>query len=132
MELESALMPSGMMDINGLGKMRVVGLEEFIEEFGFDPRQTEDEALEANVAAVAEWDNAKELNVVCHTEGLSNMDWEFFWIILIVIGLDGYLYWHFSHIFNLQYDLTNKLLTKFHTQEPQTEVNTVRFRYYRK
>lgn len=59
MELESALMPSGMMDINGLGKMRVVGLEEFIEEFGFDPRQTEDETLEANVAAVAEWDNAK-------------------------------------------------------------------------
>ena len=52
------------------------------------------------------------------------MDWEFFWIILIVIGLDGYLYWHFSHIFNLQYDLTNKLLTKFHTQEPQAEVNT--------
>ena len=54
MELESALMPSGMMDINGLGKMRVVGLEEPLKT-RFDPRQTEDEAPEANVAAV-EWD----------------------------------------------------------------------------
>jgi len=39
--------------------MRVMGLDEFMEEFGFDPRQSEEESLEANVAAISEWDNAK-------------------------------------------------------------------------
>lgn len=45
------------------------------------------------------------------------MDWEFFWIILVVIGLDGYLYWHFNNIFNLQYDLTNKMIAAFHKEQ---------------
>lgn len=48
------------------------------------------------------------------------MDLEFFWIIVVVLALDGYLYWHFNQIFNLQYDLTNKLLTKFNKQEVET------------
>ena len=50
------------------------------------------------------------------------MDLEFFWIIVVVLALDGYLYWHFNQIFNLQYDLTNKLLTKFNKQEVETFV----------
>ena len=45
------------------------------------------------------------------------MDWEFFWVILVVIGLDGYLYWHFSNIFNIQFELTNKMLTAFQKQQ---------------
>ena len=57
---ESRIFPEGMVNPQtGDGMMRVLGLDEFIEEFGFDPRQSEDEALEANVAAVSEWDNAK-------------------------------------------------------------------------
>ena len=57
---ESRIFPEGMVNPQtGEGVMRVLGLDEFIEEFGFDPRQSEDEALEANVAAVSEWDNAK-------------------------------------------------------------------------
>ena len=38
--------------------MRVMGLEDFMDEFGFDPRQeTEDEEDPDNRKAVAEWDN---------------------------------------------------------------------------
>jgi len=45
------------------------------------------------------------------------MDWEFFWVILVVIGLDGYLYWHFNNIFNIQFELTNKMITTFQKQQ---------------
>jgi len=45
------------------------------------------------------------------------MDWEFFWVILVVIGLDGYLYWHFNNIFNIQFELTNKIITTFQKQQ---------------
>ena len=45
------------------------------------------------------------------------MDWEFFWVILVVVGLDGYLYWHFSNIFNIQFEITNKMLTTFQKQQ---------------
>lgn len=59
-DFESRIFPEGMENPNtGEGMMRVMGLEEFMEEFGFDPRQSEDEALEANIAAISEWDNAK-------------------------------------------------------------------------
>ena len=38
--------------------MRVMGLEDFMDEFGFDPRQEiEDEEDPDNRRAVAEWDN---------------------------------------------------------------------------
>jgi hypothetical protein len=51
------------------------------------------------------------------------MDWEFFWIILVVIGLDGYLYWHFNNIFNMQFDLTNKLLVKLRSNADEETLN---------
>ena len=40
------------------------------------------------------------------------MDWSFAWVIVVVLLMDGYLYWHFNHIFNVQFDLTNKLIAK--------------------
>lgn len=46
-----------MSDMVGEGRMRVLDLEQFIAEFGFDPRQEAEDA--DNSAAVAEWDNAK-------------------------------------------------------------------------
>ncbi len=40
--------------------VRVMGLEDFMDEFGFDPRHAEDEETdEDNRKAIEEWDNAK-------------------------------------------------------------------------
>ena len=42
------------------GNLRVMGLEEFMDEFGFDPRKEETpttEEIEANVSEVDAWDN---------------------------------------------------------------------------
>ncbi|MBO58418.1 MAG: hypothetical protein CMA77_05435 [Euryarchaeota archaeon] len=42
------------------GNLRVMGLEEFMDEFGFDPRQEEPpttEEIETNVSEIEAWDN---------------------------------------------------------------------------
>ncbi len=47
---------------DGQGNVRIMGLEQFMEEFGFDPREQEPqnaEIDEANKKAIDEWDNAK-------------------------------------------------------------------------
>ena len=64
------------------------------------------------------------------SKGLSNMDWNSF-AILVVIGLDGYLYWHFSNIFNIQFELTNKMLTAFQNNRTTKRNCKTWFRYYR-
>ena len=40
------------------------------------------------------------------------MEWSFLWVIFVVLVMDGYLYWHFNHIYNAQYDLTSRLIAK--------------------
>ena len=41
------------------------------------------------------------------------MDWSFLWVVVVVLALDGYLYWHFDKIFQAQWDLTNQLIERF-------------------
>ena len=42
------------------GNLRVMGLEDFMDEFGFDPRNAPlDEEESSNTAAIEAWDNAK-------------------------------------------------------------------------
>ncbi len=53
-DMESRIFPDSPTK-EGSSSARVLTLEEFITEFGFDPRQSEESD---NSAAVAEWDNA--------------------------------------------------------------------------
>ncbi len=46
--------------VNEGNNLRVMGLEDFMDEFGFDPRKEPlDEEESANTAAIEAWDNAK-------------------------------------------------------------------------
>ena len=50
--------PEDEVRVHEGSSMRVMGLEDFMDEFGFDPRQEiEDEEDPDNCKAVAEWDN---------------------------------------------------------------------------
>ena len=57
---ESIVFDEEQVEVTEGRKLRVLELEEFMDEFGFDPRKPPlDEEESSNTAAIEAWDNAK-------------------------------------------------------------------------